>query len=305
MARSDSSKNNPASDSSKKVAKAAKAGQTKAKPGREQRELGFPMALAAVVFAGVGLVAFSWSTRDVQALSPNFGDHWHVSYGIYDCQTEGFLPNLADPQTSNPGIHTHGNGVAHIHPRGSDATGRNAQLEVFLDATRTEIVDDATMSFPNREALFEEGTTCGGEDAILQVARFNPGSTVADEVFTENLNDVQFLADQEAIVIALAPVGFEIPPPPQANLDTARNASPSVLQTDGLDDLNNLDLGTDGIGFDDDGNLVDSEGNIVIPEADIPDEIDPDAVDTGTTVPEATDDTVPILPADTTVDTDG
>ena len=266
MARSDNSKTPRASDSSKKVAKAAKVGQSAGSSGREQRELGFPMALAGVIVAGLALVAFSWNARDAQALTPNFDDHWHIAYGIYDCRTEAFLPNLADPQTPNSGIHTHGDGVVHLHPRSSDATGNNAQLKRFLEATRTEISDDAVLSFPDREALDEDGAECDGEPAILQVVRFDPGSDVIESRFTEDLVDYRFQQDQERVVIALAPAGADVPPPPQANIDAAAASSPFVLQTDGLDDV---DLGgtesPGDIGIDEDGNLVDGDGNILIP----------------------------------------
>ncbi|MGI9604755.1 MAG: hypothetical protein ACR2P0_01320 [Acidimicrobiales bacterium] len=279
MSGSTSKSGSKGSDSSRKVAKAAKAGQSaNAASGREQRDLGFPMAMAGVIIVGVLLVIFSWNARDVLALEPSFDDHWHLPYGIYDCQTDSFLPNLADPAVPNSGIHTHGDGVIHLHPRSSDATGNNAQLGVFLDAVRVEIEDDAILSFPDRAALDENGAECGGEPAILQVARFDPGTSTPSEVVTENLLDFRFSADQERVTIAFAPAGAEILPPPQANIDQAAAASPFVLQTDGLEgleDLNNLD-GFDpaapnaGIGLDEDGNVVDIDGNVLIPAEQIP-----------------------------------
>lgn len=262
MARSDSSKSN-ASDSSKKVAKAARAGATpSASVGREQRSLGFPMALAAIIIAGTALVAFAWNARDVAALSPTFDDHWHLPFGIYDCQTDSFLVDLEDPGIPNAGIHTHGDGVIHLHPFSSEATGNNARLDLFLDATRTDIEGDAVMTFADRPAL-EAGVECDGEEAILQLARFAPGETTPTEVFTEDLSDYRFQQDQEGVVIALAPAGFDIPPPPQSSIDQASQASPEVLRTDGLEDLNS-DL--TGQGFDSDGNLLDADGNVVLDE---------------------------------------
>ena len=256
MARSDSSKNT-GSDSSRKVAKAAKAGQTpSAAAGREQRELGFPLAMGAVMVVGILLVIFSWNARDVQALSPSFDDHWHIAYGIYECDT--FQPNLEDPQTPNSGIHTHGDGVVHLHPRSSDATGNNAQMKRFLEAARVEI-SDSEISFPDRPALSEDGAECNGEPAILQIVRFNPGEDVPSEIFTEDLGNYRFQEDQERIVIALAPAGAAIPPPPQVNIDNASAASPSILGTEGLNDL-----GLFGSGFDEDGNLLDADGELVL-----------------------------------------
>lgn len=262
MARSDSSKNS-ASDSSKKVAKAAKAGSTPSSAvGREQRSLGFPMAMAAVIVLGTALVAFAWNARDVEALSPSFDDHWHLPIGIYDCTTDGFLPNFEDPGLANAGIHTHGDGVIHLHPFSSSATGNNAQLERFLDATRTDIVNDERMTFADRPAL-EEGVQCGGEDAILQIARFAPGASTPSEVVTEDLRNFRFRQDQEGIVIALAPAGADIPPPPEASVSQAAAASPNSLRTDGLGDL---DAGITGEGFDADGNLLDGDGNVFLDE---------------------------------------
>jgi hypothetical protein len=220
------------------------------------------MAFAAIVIAGIALVAFAWNARDLEALSPSFDDHWHLGFGVYDCETEGFLPNLEDPGVANAGIHTHGDGVIHLHPFSSSATGNNAQLERFMEATRTDIINDEEMTFPNRAAL-SEGVQCGGEDAILQVARFAPGATEPTEVITEDLRNFRFRQDQEGIVIALAPEGSEIPPPPQAVTDQAAEASPSVLRTDGLTDL---DSGLSGQGFDSDGNLLDADGNVVLNE---------------------------------------
>lgn len=220
------------------------------------------MALTGIIVAGVALVAFAWNARDVEALSPSFADHWHLSYGIYDCTDEAFLADLADPGLPNAGIHTHGDGVIHLHPFSSSATGNNAQIERFLDATRTEIVDDERMTFSDRPAL-EEGVQCGGEDAILQIARFAPGADTPSEIVTENLVDFRFRQDQEGVVIALAPEGADIPPPPEASREQAAAASPNVLRTDGLDDLNS---GLTGQGFDADGNLLDADGNVVLDE---------------------------------------
>jgi hypothetical protein len=230
--------------------------------GREQRSLGFPMALAGIIIAGVALVAFSWNARDLEALSPSFDDHWHLPYGIYDCETEGFLVNLEDPGIPNSGIHTHGDGVIHLHPFSSSATGNNAQMERFLEATRTDFEGDEAMTFADRPAL-ESGVQCDGEEAILQIARFAPGETTPTEVITEDLRNYRFRQDQEGVVIALAPAGFDIPPPPQASIDQAQGASPSVLRTDGLEDLNS---GLSGQGFDSDGNLLDADGNVVLDE---------------------------------------
>ena len=259
VARKDSSDNN-ASDSSKKVAKAARARATSNASKSEGRSSGFPMALAGIIIAGSALVFFAWQGRDVAALQPTFGDHWHAPYGIWDCtigDEGGFQTPIQDPQTSNAGIHTHSDGVVHIHPFSSVATGSGATLGTFLEATEAQLEDDVALTFANRPELTEEGVTCGGEEAVLQIHRFPIGETVPSEVITENLADYRFGGDLEGFVIALAPLGADIPVPPADAQASAEASSPSVLRTDGLNDLG----ATGGaIGFDEDGNLLDPEG---------------------------------------------
>lgn len=299
MTRSDSSEDS-SSASSKKVAKAAKAGATPSSSvGKEQRSLGFPMAMAAVVVIGVALVAFSWSARDVQALSPSFTDHWHLPYGVYDCQEDGFLDPFADNGNPGSGIHTHmdasgvvGDGVVHLHPRSSISTGGGAQLERMFESV-TAGLDGESITFPDRPALSSEGVMCDGEPAVLQVVRFasriHSSSDEPVDVLIGDIGSYRFREDFEPFVIALAPEGADIPLPPQSALDGASAASPFIQSTAGLDGLQDLDLGDDvevpSFGFNEDGVLVDPatgepildpEGNEITNEAV---EVDPDAED--------------------------
>ena len=64
-------------------------------------------------------------------------------------------------------------------------------------------------------------------------------------------------------VIALAPLGADIPPPPLANIQAAQGSSPDVFRTDGLAGLDNVDA----VGFDNDGNLRDANGNLLLDDA--------------------------------------
>ena len=67
-------------------------------------------------------------------------------------------------------------------------------------------------------------------------------------------------------MIARAPTDADVPRPPAENIESPAQSSPFGLQTDGLDDV---DLGgsdtPEEIGIDEDGNLIDGEGNIIIP----------------------------------------
>ncbi|NNE74831.1 MAG: hypothetical protein HKN26_14290 [Acidimicrobiales bacterium] len=199
--------------SAKKVARAARAGQTAGAGAKERRDIGFPLAMAAVVVFGIGLVVFARTTRDVSAAEPTLQDHWHSAYGVYDCRTESFY----DWFPSSPGgfgIHSHDDGLIHIHPTSSNATGSGAVLEQFIDNVGGEIEDDL-FTMPDGTVLPGTGVQCDGQDAVLQVVRWNSvDSDSPDEVITENLEQTRFQANGEIFTIALAPIGADIPLPP-------------------------------------------------------------------------------------------
>lgn len=226
------------------------------------------MAMLGIIVLGTALVAFSWQARDVEALSPSFNDHWHLPYGIYDCTIDGFQSPLVDPQLANAGIHTHSDGVIHLHPFSSTATGNNATWSVFLEATTAQFDGDEALTFTDRPAL-AAGAACFGEEAVLQIARFAPGADTPEEVFTENLEDVRLTADQVGYVIALAPIGFDIPAPPADAIEAARASSPNVFDTFGLNTIEDQ-LDAAGIGFNEDGDLIDAEGELILDADGVP-----------------------------------
>jgi hypothetical protein len=210
--------------SAKKVARAARAGGSR-RPG-QRRPLGFPIVVTAVVVCGVGLVGFARSSRDANAAplsqaNENF-DHWHAAYGFSFCGefqygSEGtYLTDfLQDPQ----GIHTHGDGVIHIHPFLDSAGGRNARMRIFLDDVNLQVSDDEIV-FPDGETWTEGEDTCPdpddpeGEpvDGEIVLAKWNSAQDAADgerpnDVLTEDFGDVRFQNDLEAYMFAFVPEG--------------------------------------------------------------------------------------------------
>ena len=226
--------------SSKKVQRAARAAAA-SKGARERREIAFPLALAVVVVLGVALVVFARSSR-TPAAAPRVGnDHWHSAYAIYDC--DRFLPaftSAADPD----GIHSHQDGVVHIHPWNSSAAGDRADLDVFFEAMGARVTDDE-ISGPGIGVL-EAGSDCNGEPTVIRAVRFtriDPGpdaaaSTLteiyeATDTYTDDFGDVRLLGDLEAFTFARVPDGAEIPPPPEDRLQTALGASAGNLISTG------------------------------------------------------------------------
>tara|TARA_B100000131_G_scaffold311122_1_gene343568 strand:- start:1235 stop:1942 length:708 start_codon:yes stop_codon:yes gene_type:complete len=195
--------------SAKKIARAERAGATSGPS--ERRALGFPSAVALVIILGLFLVIFARATRDAE-VTPTLQDHWHAAYGVYDCVSDSFLP-VFQSEFDPEGIHSHQDGIIHIHPFSSSVTGKQARLSVFLTAMGAEISEEAIV-LPGNQSL-EAGVDCGGEEAVIQVVRWENALLGGEpaEIYTENLGDVRFLEDLEGFTIARAPLGAEIPMP--------------------------------------------------------------------------------------------
>jgi hypothetical protein len=202
--------------SSKKVARAARAGGRRASGGR-QRDLKFPALIGVIVVLGGLLVGFAVNDRRSEAtdVPPVINqDHWHAAYGVYICGE--FQPNVPTFE-SQVGIHTHGDGVIHIHPFSSGGAGENAKLGVFLDGAGIDL-SDTTLKM-NDKTWKEGDDKCDGKDAELVVAQWkdvqNPDSKPA--LIRRDFNDIRFRQNGEGYTIAFVPEGTtEIPKPPSA-----------------------------------------------------------------------------------------
>ncbi|SVA78952.1 uncharacterized protein METZ01_LOCUS131806 [marine metagenome] len=191
--------------------------------------MGFPMAVALVVVLGSLLVL--WARTDREATSaPRVGDHWHSVYDIYVC--DSFRSKVV-LETDPNGIHTHGDGLLHIHPFNKLASGRDAVLGEFFSAFGGRI-DDASVVLDTGEELVE-GADCGGQPTVLKVARFDADDLERDpEVVTEDLAGVRFLKNREAFTVAMVPADVEPPAPRSERLTFLDIVSPDALSSDPL-----------------------------------------------------------------------
>lgn len=219
--------------SSKKVARAARAGGSKARAAGERNFL-FPSVLFLVVVLGIALVVYARDERLAEAeASPKVGDHIHLAYGFYTCGS--FAPDVPEfTAPLNGGNHTHGDGLLHIHPFSTARSGDNANLGNWMADAGQALgggaeLSDTTLSIPTGDEFVEGETTCEpGEDEeelddpIVQVAVWDRAQAAVageepDRILTENLSSVHFEKDGMAFTIAFMPEGAEIPPPPSAS----------------------------------------------------------------------------------------
>jgi hypothetical protein len=225
--------------SSKKVARAARAGGRSS--GARQRNLLFPGVVGAIVLLGSGLIAYAANERkgDTQIPPVANADHWHAAYGIYVCgEWQPVIPEFE----SDLGIHTHGDGVIHIHPFSQNAAGEDATLGVFLEGTDVEVDGDELTIGENEltdgAKTWKEGDDqCDGEDAELKVAQWQDvsDSDAKPALLTSGFDDIRFREDGEGYTIAFVPEDeTEIPmPETAANLAElgAVDADPSAPTT--------------------------------------------------------------------------
>ena len=112
------------------------------------------------------------------------------------------------------GIHTHGDGLMHIHPFKDSVAGRNATLGVFLDQVGISMTNNA-LSLPGGKSFTEGTTKCeDGKDGVLQVAKWDHVDEAArgnkpNQIFTDGFDKIR-LGANESFVIAFMPEGSTI-----------------------------------------------------------------------------------------------
>jgi hypothetical protein len=211
--------------SSKKVARAARAGGRTTKGPK--RNLGYPLAIAAIVVVGVLVVLIARNDQqEAAATTPTVEDHWHAAYGIYVC--DAFLPPLTDTVQDPTGLHTHGDGIAHLHPFNSAAAGDNATLAKWGATTGLSFSDHG---FTVGDTTYDDGFECSGQPAEVSLNVWSADDTSAEpRVYTgSDIGRFHFGEDHLAITLAVVPAGTAIPPPPS------------------VDDIDKLDPVTDAI----------------------------------------------------------
>jgi hypothetical protein len=189
--------------SSKKVARAARAGGRST--ANKQRNLLFPGVIGGIMLVGAALVAVAASDRKSEDdIPPALGDHWHAAVGIDICGE--FQPNTPEFE-SDIGIHTHGDGVIHIHPFSANGAGENATLGAYLEAAGIELSDT---SLTIGDETWDEGDQqCDGEDAELVVAQWKDVENTDDKpaLIRRDFGDIRFRDDGEGYTIGFLPEG--------------------------------------------------------------------------------------------------
>ncbi|MDZ7734171.1 MAG: hypothetical protein U5R31_14860 [Acidimicrobiia bacterium] len=104
-------------------------------------------------------------------------DHWHSAYGIWVC--DRFIDPLSDLHGDALGIHTHDDGLIHMHPTSQRAAGSNATLGVFAQEVGVEF-SESGFSLPS--GTCGAGEDCDGTEGVVQVLEWRPDAPPDDAV---------------------------------------------------------------------------------------------------------------------------
>jgi hypothetical protein len=153
---------------------------------------------------------------------------------------------LQDGPTDVSGIHTHGDGLIHIHPFTRSAAGERATMAKFFDQVDLKVTDDG---FQLPDGLTVEGggstvktgeTTCGGDEGELVLAFWEDaraaGSTEPDDIIRGGFESVRFEQDLSAYTLAFVPTG---------STDIAAPSASAEIESLGAADAGGLPPGAD------------------------------------------------------------
>ena len=121
-----------------------------------------PFSLLLALGASITVTAMQSHT----AVAPgSIGDHWHASYQVYICGER--QPDFPPWES---GVHTHGDGIIHIHPFEAFEEGRGSRLVKFFEYGGG-LLTQSEMRMPGSTLTIQNGNTCpDGTAGVLQVS---------------------------------------------------------------------------------------------------------------------------------------
>jgi hypothetical protein len=122
--------------------------------------LPFSVLVALAASAAVTIVSGTGPAGE-----PRINDHWHASYQVYICGER--QPNFSLWES---GVHTHGDGIIHIHPFQTFEEGPGSRLVKFFEYGGGELTQ-TEMQLPGTRLRVGNGDECpDGSAGILQVS---------------------------------------------------------------------------------------------------------------------------------------
>jgi uncharacterized cupredoxin-like copper-binding protein len=110
--------------------------------------------VVGIIFVVFGVLALLFVTRSATG-APRIGrDHWHATYTYFVCGEK--QPNAP---TWEAGVHTHGDGVIHIHPFSASEEGAGARLVKWFEYGGGKL-DSDEIRMPGSSVTYKDGDEC-------------------------------------------------------------------------------------------------------------------------------------------------
>jgi len=136
--------------------------------------------------------------------SPRIGDHWHAAYSINICGAR--RPNI--PTFTGPeGIHTHGDGIIHMHPFILAGEVSGAAIGKFFEYGGGQLTTSSLRIPGSSDTQASGRIICDGEPASLSILRADSGIHPLGSGFSEAIQACDTLpaSDYEAVTPAYIP----------------------------------------------------------------------------------------------------
>jgi hypothetical protein len=192
------------------------------RPKRRGGSMMWSMITALIVVVGVALVVWSVSDRKASAdTPPQIGDHWHAYLGVNVCGQ--WLPNApefaqrASEAGVSAGLHSHGDGLMHLHPHGSDETGNRATVGRYAEYGGWDLSSDSFTLWDGQE--HKTGQKCGsGADAKPAEVQWTVGRYGKPWKGVPRTGDPADFKPKNGDIVAiyLLPKGAKLEEPPDA-----------------------------------------------------------------------------------------
>lgn len=133
-----------------------------------------PLAISAIAAAIAVACAGGQSEQATREETPSpaetmasvTGDHWHATYDVIICgQEQPPIPALHNPE----GVHTHGDGIIHMHPFIPSAEGAGARVQKFFEYMGGKLTEDE-IQIPGQAETYRNGDLCpDGQEGFVQL----------------------------------------------------------------------------------------------------------------------------------------
>ena len=159
-------------------------------------------------------------------------DHWHAAYGVFIC--DRFLPPVASSGNDPTGVHTHGDGLIHIHPFVAASAGANAVLARFFEVEPLKVTAD---SIKVGAKTYKSGGRCGSKSATVRTMIWDAGKTKSPKTMTGDPSKLR-MDDQMTFTFVYAPADTVVGlPPSHKELSDPADLPPPPLSAEELTKL--------------------------------------------------------------------